>query len=107
MPLTSCARGAPMSSTYSRSESRCHAFGVVSGRVSPRALVVVAVGARRGTASFRGRGLPRGHPPRGDEKARVAVHRVTRSDRETLDVPVPDESLPGVRLGEAAVDAKG
>src|SRR5687767_2403012 len=69
--------------------------------------VVDAVRTRGGTAPLDRRTLVRRHPAGGDEEACVADHLVARADREPLDVPVPDERLPRLRLGEPAVCAEG
>ena len=113
----------PRSPVHARIGTRFSRFdlGVSRGRRRPslrgrllgyagwaRSGVVGAVGARvpAGASSSAGR-CPGRHPPGGDQERRVADHRVARADGEPLDVPVAHQRLPGLGLGEAAVQPHG
>src|SRR5437868_2138172 len=69
--------------------------------------VVDAVRTRCRAALLRRCGLPWSHPTRGHQEPGVAGHLVAGTHRQTLDVLVADQALPGLRRGEAPVSPEG
>src|SRR5882724_9831142 len=46
------------------------------------------------------------HPPGCDQEPGMSDHAVLRANRQALEMPSPDERLPGLRFGEGTVSAR-
>src|SRR5690606_17263613 len=84
---------------------------VICSRVTHRRSLVAKssyfLGGSLRSPAARRRGHAVGHAPGGDEETGVPDHPVIGPDSQSFDMPVANQGLPRVRLGETPVIANG